>query len=62
MERFGHGFKFFMETISLTTIIATLTTILPPIAALVSIAWYLLNIYEKVTGKKIADRRKTPRT
>jgi len=62
MERLSHGFKIVMETISISAILATLTAVLPPVAAIVSIAWYGLNIYEKWTGKKIADRRKRPRT
>lgn len=61
MERFGENFKHTIDALSLTAIVTTLAGWLPPIAALLSIIWYLILIFEKVTGKKIADRRKKPR-
>lgn len=50
------------DAISAVTVLATLTAWLPPLAALFSIVWSVLRIWEMVTGKKIADRRKRART
>jgi hypothetical protein len=53
--------KHIIDAISLATVLGTLTAWLPPIAALVSIIWTSLRIYEVITGKEIAGR-KTKRT
>jgi len=49
--------KHIIDGISYVTVLATLTAWLPPIAALLSIIWTLLRIYEMVTGKEIAGRK-----
>ena len=49
--------KHFIDLISISTVLATLTAWLPPIAALLSIIWTALRIYELVTGKEIAGRK-----
>lgn len=47
--------KQLVDAVSLTTVIATVASWLPPIAALLSIIWTVLRIIEMVTGKTIAD-------
>jgi len=49
--------KHLVDGISYITVLATLTAWLPPIAALLSIIWTSLRIYEMVTGKEIAGRK-----
>lgn len=49
--------KHFLDAVSISTVLATLTAWLPPIAALLSIIWTALRIYELVTGKEIAGRK-----
>ncbi len=53
--------KHIIDFISLTTVVGTVTALLPPLAALISIIWGLMRIYETWTGKTIADRRKEHR-
>lgn len=50
--------KHIVDAVSVTTVVGTLTAWLPPIAALLSIVWTAMRIYEMITGKQIADRRK----
>lgn len=48
-EPFAHlseGTKHFLDNLSLVTTIGTLASVLPPIAAALSIAWSLLRFYE----------------
>lgn len=54
--------KHVVDAISITTVLGTLTAWLPPMAALVSLIWGLMRIYETWTGKTIADRRKEIRS
>lgn len=61
MTHFSEHTKHIIDAISITTVLGTLTTWLPPIAALLSIIWTAMRIYEMVTGKQIADRRDNPR-
>lgn len=49
--------KYFIDVISISTVLATLTAWLPPIAALLSIIWTAMRIYEMITGKEIAGRK-----
>jgi hypothetical protein len=49
--------KYFIDTLSISTVLATLTAWLPPIAALLSIIWTAMRIYEMVSGKEIAGRK-----
>lgn len=61
MTHLNETTKHIADAISITTVVGTLTTWLPPIAALLSIVWTAMRIYEMITGKQIADRRKKPR-
>ena len=47
-----HLIKSLMDTISISTIIATIIGWLPAIAALLSIIWTLIRIYETRTVQK----------
>ena len=52
--------KHTIDTISIVTVIGTLMDILPPVAALLTIVWTCINIYESKTvqgwlGKKVDD-------
>jgi hypothetical protein len=38
-----------------STVIGTILQLLPPIAALFAICWYVIGGYEKVTGKPFSD-------
>lgn len=53
--------KHIADTLSIATVVGTLAAWLPPLAALASLIWTCLRIYEMVTGKTISERRKTPR-
>ena len=55
------GTKHVLDALSAVTVIGTLTTWLPPLAALVSIIWTGMRIVEMITGKPFSDRRKTRR-
>jgi hypothetical protein len=46
------------DVLSLTTVLATLAAWLPPLAALVSIIWGVIRIYETDTVRGWRDRRK----
>ena len=61
MSYISESLKHTLDLISFTTIVGTMTAILPPLAALISIVWGLMRIYETWTGKTIADRRKERR-
>jgi hypothetical protein len=47
-----------MDTVSIVTVIGTLMDILPPVAALLTIIWTLINIYESVTFQKFLAKFK----
>lgn len=51
------GTKHILDALSAITVVGTLTTWLPPLAALVSILWTGLRIFEMVTGRPLSDRR-----
>lgn len=53
--------KHIVDTISLVTVVGTLATWLPPIAALLSIVWTILRLYEMFSGKTMDERRKIRR-
>lgn len=61
MTHFTDTTKHIIDALSITTVVGTLTTWLPPIAALLSIIWTAMRIYEMVTGKQLSDRRKEVR-
>jgi hypothetical protein len=50
--------KYTIDTISVFTVIGTLMEILPPIAALLTIVWTCINIYESGTFQKFLGRFK----
>lgn len=50
--------KHAMDTISVFTVIGTLMDLLPPVAALLTIIWTLINIYESATFQKFLGRFK----
>ena len=50
--------KHVVDTISVATVLASLTAWLPPIAALVSIVWGLIRIYETKTVQQLPGKRK----
>ena len=50
--------KLILDTVSIGTVIATLTAWLPPIAALVSIIWGAIRIWETKTVQKLLRKRK----
>jgi hypothetical protein len=53
-----HAVKTTLDTISIVTVIGTLMDILPPVAALLTIVWTCINIYESVTFQKFLSRFK----
>ena len=61
MVHVSENAKHIIDTISVGTVIATLTTWLPPIAALLSIIWTALRLWEMITGKPITNRHKQKR-
>ena len=61
MERISDNIKHVTDVAAITTVVGTLTAWLPPIAALLSIVWTLLRIWEMFTGKTISERRRVER-
>jgi len=61
MERIDEHTKHAIDFLSVTTVLGTLVEWLPSIAALLSIIWTSLRIWEMITGKSISERRKKPR-
>lgn len=61
MDQINEHLKHVVDTISVITVVATLNQWLPPIAALLTIIWTALRIFEVLSGKTFAERRKTPR-
>jgi len=49
--------KHVVDTISVATVLASLTAWLPPIAALISIIWGCIRIYETKTVQKLLSNR-----
>ena len=47
-----------VDLTSLSVVVGTLMELLPPIAALLSILWLGINIYERVTGNKLVEMYK----
>lgn len=45
--------KWIVDGLSVTTLVATLTQLLPAIAALVTIIWTLIRIYETKTVQRL---------
>lgn len=49
--------KHVIDAVSVFTVIGTLSQILPPLAALVTIIWTSIRIYETKTVQKLLGRR-----
>lgn len=58
MSSLNEAAKHIIDAISITTVLGTLAALLPPIAAIISILWGLMRIYETWTGETIPERRK----
>lgn len=54
--RFSEQTKHVVDAMSIGTVIATIVQWLPPIAALISIIWGLLRIYESKTLQRMVRR------
>ena len=53
--------KHILDVVSISTVIATMASWLPPLASLLTIIWTGMRIWEMWTGRYIADRRKIRR-
>ena len=58
MVTLDEGMKHTIDLVSVTTVFGTLMGALPEIAALFSIAWSILRIYETDTVQKIIQKYK----
>ena len=58
MTSLDEGMKHTIDLVSVTTVFGTLMGALPEIAALFSIAWSILRIYETDTVQKIIQKYK----
>ena len=58
MTNLDEGMKHTIDLVSVTTVFGTLMGTLPEIAALFSIAWSILRIYETDTVQKIIQMNK----
>lgn len=57
MHHISESTKHAIDTISVATVLASLTAWLPPIAALISIIWGCIRIYETKTVQGMLKRR-----
>lgn len=57
MDHLSDNVKHMIDALSAVTVVGTLATWLPPIAALLSIVWTSIRIWEMVTGDTIPGRR-----
>ena len=57
MDHLNDNVKHMIDAISAVTVVGTLTTWLPPVAALLSIIWTTIRIWEMITGDTIPGRR-----
>jgi hypothetical protein len=56
-EHLNEGTKHVLDGLSLITVIGTLMNWLPAVAALLSIIWTLLRIYESKTVQKLLGKK-----
>lgn len=56
-EHIPEGAKHIADALSLTTLLGTLFQMLPNIAALLTIVWTVLRIYESETVQRLFKRR-----
>jgi hypothetical protein len=57
-DHLNEGTKHFLDGLSLVTVLGTLMSWLPAIAALLSIIWTLLRIYESKTVQSILRKKR----
>jgi len=57
LRQIPDGIKGFMDGISIAAVIGTLAQLLPAIAALVTIIWTSIRIYETRTVQKLLGRK-----
>jgi hypothetical protein len=50
--------KHWIDLLSISTVLATLAAWLPPLAALASLAWSLVRLYETKTVQRLLKRHK----
>lgn len=58
MHHLGDNAKHILDGVSLLTVLATLSAWLPPLAALISIVWGCIRIFETQTVQAWVKRRK----
>jgi hypothetical protein len=56
-EHLNEGTKHVLDGLSLITVLGTLMDWLPAVAALLSIIWTLLRIYESATVQKLLGKK-----
>ena len=56
-EHLNEGTKHFLDGLSLITVLGTLMDWLPAVAALLSIVWTALRIYESKTVQKLLGKK-----
>ena len=59
-DRLGEGFKNLFDGLSVITVLGTLIDMLPSIAALFTIIWTAIRIYETDTVRRIMGRKDNP--
>lgn len=51
-----------LDAVSVVTVVGTLTDVLPPLAALATLVWTMIRIYETETVQKMLGKRKNDRS
>jgi hypothetical protein len=59
-DRLGEGLKNLFDGLSVITVLGTLIDMLPSIAALFTIIWTAIRIYETDTVRRILGRKDNP--
>lgn len=57
-EMATEGTKHVIDSISVLTVVGTLADVLPPIAALITIVWTCIRIYETATVQALIKKNK----
>ena len=60
-DHIGEGLKNLVDGLSVITVLGTLIDILPSVAALFTIIWTLIRIYETDTVRRIVGRKPNAR-
>ena len=58
MEHFNEPVKHLIDAISIVTVFSTIAAWLPPVAALFSLIWSVIRIYETKTIQRILQKCK----